>query len=295
MTQVDGVETCEQFDFGPFNVHQFSLDLDTLKIGRDHPQRRLGALRQRRARRRRLVLHQGSGRLSRQPRLPRRAARPLYDGRSDETSGNVVVAGGRGRVLGVAVRQLRPRPRSAQQGHGRDRGRDPHGAQPAGSPHRAGARQGVVTLGDGNVLRGAVEVADQDVETDAFASRTRRRARHHLGRHDAAPPRLGRSARSPAGRTQWSWSAYAQDSDTDQVVDELRVAGPGPRSIAAARSTTSRTATAAPRRAASSLLPRGHDVLFDVRRQLQAPHVRHAPRSPRPQRAAPAPSSRRPA
>ena len=31
MTRVDGVETSEQFDFGPFNVHQFSLDLDTLK------------------------------------------------------------------------------------------------------------------------------------------------------------------------------------------------------------------------------------------------------------------------
>jgi outer membrane receptor protein involved in Fe transport len=31
MTQVDGVETSEQFDFGPFNVHQFTLDLDTLK------------------------------------------------------------------------------------------------------------------------------------------------------------------------------------------------------------------------------------------------------------------------
>lgn len=31
MTQVDGVETSEQFDFGPFNVHRFALDLDTLK------------------------------------------------------------------------------------------------------------------------------------------------------------------------------------------------------------------------------------------------------------------------
>ena len=31
MTQIDGIETTEQFDFGPFNVHQFGLDLDTLK------------------------------------------------------------------------------------------------------------------------------------------------------------------------------------------------------------------------------------------------------------------------
>src|SRR5688572_29936395 len=31
LTQVDGVDTSEQFDFGPFNVHQFALDLDALK------------------------------------------------------------------------------------------------------------------------------------------------------------------------------------------------------------------------------------------------------------------------
>ncbi len=31
MTQVDGVDTSEQFDFGPFNDHQFTLNLDTLK------------------------------------------------------------------------------------------------------------------------------------------------------------------------------------------------------------------------------------------------------------------------
>ena len=31
MTQVDGVQTSEQFDFGPFNVHQVGLDLDALQ------------------------------------------------------------------------------------------------------------------------------------------------------------------------------------------------------------------------------------------------------------------------
>ncbi len=29
MTLVDGVQTSEQFDFGPFNIHQGSLDVDT--------------------------------------------------------------------------------------------------------------------------------------------------------------------------------------------------------------------------------------------------------------------------
>ena len=31
LTQVDGVPTAEQFDFGPFNVHQQAIDIDTLK------------------------------------------------------------------------------------------------------------------------------------------------------------------------------------------------------------------------------------------------------------------------
>lgn len=31
LTEIDGVPTAEQFDFGPFSVHQFSLDLDTLE------------------------------------------------------------------------------------------------------------------------------------------------------------------------------------------------------------------------------------------------------------------------
>jgi len=92
MTQIDGIETTEQFDFGPFNVHQFGLDLDTLKsaeivrsagssmYGSDalggvvsfftkDPADYLAGQR----------LHLG--------------AKVLYDGRAKDTSGNLVVAG----------------------------------------------------------------------------------------------------------------------------------------------------------------------------------------------------------
>ncbi|MDJ0837635.1 MAG: TonB-dependent hemoglobin/transferrin/lactoferrin family receptor [Acidobacteriota bacterium] len=31
LTRVDGVTTSEQFDFGPFNIHQYAVDVDTLK------------------------------------------------------------------------------------------------------------------------------------------------------------------------------------------------------------------------------------------------------------------------
>ena len=63
MTLVDGVQTSEQFDFGPFNVHQAGLDVDLLKTGRDRAQRQLRPLRRRRAGRRRVAVHQGPGRL----------------------------------------------------------------------------------------------------------------------------------------------------------------------------------------------------------------------------------------
>ncbi|MGC4082305.1 MAG: TonB-dependent receptor plug domain-containing protein [Vicinamibacterales bacterium] len=72
MTQVDGVGTSEQFDFGPFNVHQFTLDLDTLKSAEIMRSAGSALYRQRRARRRGLVLHQGSVRLSRRAQVPLR-------------------------------------------------------------------------------------------------------------------------------------------------------------------------------------------------------------------------------
>ena len=117
MTQVDGVETSEQFDFGPFNVHQFAARPRHAEEGRDRPQRRVVALRQRRARRRRLVLHEGSGRLPAQPRASTSARKTLY------RQPRVRHQRQRRRRrrppprAGVAVRQLRPRPRAAQQGH----------------------------------------------------------------------------------------------------------------------------------------------------------------------------------
>mgnify|MGYP005812901805 CR=1 FL=1 len=97
MTQIDGVDTTEQFDFGPFNVHQISVDLDTLKsaeivrsagssmYGSDalggvvsfftkDPADYLAGQR----------LHAGG--------------KVLFDGRASDASGNLVLAGGTQRV-----------------------------------------------------------------------------------------------------------------------------------------------------------------------------------------------------
>ena len=247
MTQVDGVETAEQFDFGPFNVHQFALDLDTLKsaeivrsagsalYGSDalggvvsfftkDPADYLGSR----------AFHSG-GKLG-------------FDGRSDETSANGVIAGGRGRVLGSLFA-------SGGRGHEyRNRGsvETEDATRTALNPQDRRSAQALgkvsVTLGDGNVLRGAAEITDQDIETDAFASRTptvlditsddtmRGSASRSISRSPAAA-RSGRGARSSRPATPNRWCASC--------------AWPAPpASIATAHSTTSRTATAARRRAA---------------------------------------------
>ena len=131
MTQIDGVETSEQFDFGPFNVHQFALDLDTLKsaeivrsagsslYGSDalggvvsfftkDPSDYLGADR----------FHFG--------------AKAMFDGRSDQRQRQHRHRRRARAAPGVGVPGLQRRARAEEQGHGGDRGADPHRAQPAG-------------------------------------------------------------------------------------------------------------------------------------------------------------------
>ena len=238
MTQVDGVETSEQFDFGPFNVHQFTLDLDTLKTaeivrssgsslyGSDalggvvsfftkDPVDYLGGREQ---------FHLG--------------AKTSFDGRGDEGTGNIVLAGGRPRAQASLFV-------SYVSGHEIDNQGDVDTELPTRTAPNPQDRQSiqalgkvVFTLGTGNVLRGIVEIVDNDIETQAFASRgvtvtgpistnvadvtsddTMRRRRVSVDH----------SLVDRGGLNQWSWNLYAQTSDTGQVVDEFRVtSGAGP-------------------------------------------------------------------
>ena len=204
MTQVDGVETSEQFDFGPFNVHQFSLDLDTLKTRRDRPQRRLVALRQRRARRRGVLLHQGSG------RLPRPAGRSTSAARRSTTAAPPTPAATSSSPAAAAAFRRRCSPATAAATSRGTRARstpqdaDADGAEPAGP--RAACRRSArssSTFADGNVLRGAVEVTDTEVDTEAYSSRTRRpahrRRRRRTTRCSAGASRsISRSSTGPA-------------------------------------------------------------------------------------------------
>jgi len=231
MTQVDGVETSEQFDFGPFNVHQFTLDLDTLKSAE-------------------IIRSSGSslygsdalgGVVSFYTKDPadylgaRRfyiGGKTMYDGRGGDASGNVAIAGGRSRVSASLFA-------SYANGHEpRNKGRveTEDARRTRLNPQDRDVSQALaklhVTIAPANVLRGALEVAHSDIHTNALASRgttaagpvvtnvaditsddTMRRQRASVDQAIA----------SLAVLDQLSWNAYLQSSDTSQVVDERRI------------------------------------------------------------------------
>lgn len=231
MTQVDGVETSEQFDFGPFNVHQFSLDLDALKsveivrsagaslYGSDA----LGGVVS--------FFTKDPADYLRGERI-RLAGKTTFDSRSDTASGNFVIAGGAGRTQASAFV-------SYGDGHEQDnRGEvaTEDAARTALNPQDRRTVQGVVKLvhrpSDGNLLRGTFEIADNDIETEAYSSRTVTVAGPSTTRvadidSDDTLRRwrasVDESLSARFGLDQLSWAAFVQRSETDQVVDERRV------------------------------------------------------------------------
>jgi len=225
LTQVDGVETSEQFDFGPFNIHQFSLDLDTLKSA--EISRSAGS-----------SLYGGDALggvvsfFTKDPgdylagRRVHVGARAVFDGRSNDTGWNSVIAGGAARLqTSLFV--------SATRGHEvttRGTHRSQNATRTAANPQN---REGLQALGKvvflpgrGHLFRLAAELADNNVETTGYSSRTATSldvvsddtmARRRLSADHTIENRFGLS--------QWRWDAYAQTSDTDQVVRELVASG----------------------------------------------------------------------
>ncbi|MGC4082304.1 MAG: hypothetical protein QM736_09405 [Vicinamibacterales bacterium] len=157
-------------------------------------------------------------------------AKTMYDGRSREGNGSVVLAGGARRVQGsLFVSYLNghePRNKGTVRTENATRTalnpQDRHGVQTLGKV--------VFPLADGNILRAAFETADTDIDTRAFSSRTA--ASTDVNSDDTMRRRrlsLDQSIMNRGGLTQWSWSLFAQQSDTDQIIDEVRpAAGPTP-------------------------------------------------------------------
>ncbi|MET0556934.1 MAG: TonB-dependent receptor [Vicinamibacteria bacterium] len=240
VTQVDGVETSEQFDFGPFNVHQFALDLDALKsveIVRSSGASLYGS-------------DALGGVVSFFTKDPADylagqsfhvAGKTTFDSRSDTASGNFVLAGGGPRTQASAFVSV-----------GRGHEQENRGAvesetttRTALNPQDRRTVQGVGKLvhrpSDGNVLRGAFELSHNDIETDALSSRTVTAAGPSTTRvadidSDDTLRRFRASVDQDLsgrlGLDHVSWRLFAQRSETDQVVDELRV------TTAAGRTTT---------------------------------------------------------
>ena len=230
LTQVDGVQTAEQFAFGPFSIHQAGLDVDVLKsveIVRSANSALYGSdalggvvslftkdpadyLRGRR-------FHVG--------------AKTTWDGRANETSGQLSLAAGTDRIQGSLFA-------SVQRGHEiRNQGvltttddtrTAPNPQDVAGSQLLAKL---VVTPSPGNMLRAAAEVYDTRVETEWFSDR----ARIALGslRYDTldsdavdTQDRLRVSLdHTLAGRQldYLSWRVHGHANDTSQVIDRERL------------------------------------------------------------------------
>ena len=230
LTQVDGVQTAEQFAFGPFSVHQAGLDVDALKsveIVRSANSALYGSdalggvvslftkdpadyLRGRR-------FHLGS--------------KTTWDGRAGELSGQVSLAAGTDRIQGSLFASVNRGHEIRNQGivaTTDDTRTAPNPQSVAGSQFLAKL---VVTASPGNVLRTTGEVYDTRVDTEWFSDR----ARIALGslRYDTLDSdavdtqnRLRVSLdHTLAGRgvDHLSWRIHGQTNDTAQVLERERL------------------------------------------------------------------------
>jgi hemoglobin/transferrin/lactoferrin receptor protein len=230
MTQIDGVETAEQFDFGPFNMHRQAIDLDTLKSAE-------------------IVRSAGSslygsdalgGVVSFFTKDPAdylrgrpfsAAGRTSFDGRTGETTGNIAIAGGGPRVEASLF---------VSYGRGHELGNQgtvpaQDGTRTTPNPQERSRTQTlgkvVVRLAPGNVLRGTLETADQQVDTDMFSSYgtvalgpITSRVSGVVGADTLTRRRfsIDHAVDNRLGLNQLSWQLYLQRNDVDQVIDEVR-------------------------------------------------------------------------
>ena len=230
MTQVDGVQTSEQFDFGPLSVHQVGLDLDALKsveIVRGansalYDSDALGGVVS-------LFTKDPTDYLG--GRNFHVGAKMTWDGRANDASGNLSLAGGGERLQGSLFMSAN------RGGEIRNRGtiETTDDTRTAPNPQDVVGTQVlaklVFTASPGNVWRAAAERYDTRVETEWYSDRalvdfgflsfatldadavdTQDRRRFSLD-HTL----VGR------GLDQVSWRVYSQFNDTSQIVDRERL------------------------------------------------------------------------
>ena len=230
LTQVDGVQTAEQFDFGPFSVHRAGLDVDALKsveIVRSANSALYGSdalggvvslftkdpadyLRGRR-------LHAG--------------VKTTWDGRAGELSGQLSLAAGTDRIQGSLFASVNRGHEVRNQGAlatTDDTRTAPNPQDVAGSQLLAKL---VVNAAPGNVLRATAEVYDTHVETEWFSDRVRiafGSLRYDTVDSDAVDTqnRLRVSldhTLAERGVDHLSWRIHGQANDTAQIIDRDRL------------------------------------------------------------------------
>ncbi len=230
MTQVDGVQTSEQFDFGPFNVHQAGLDVDTLKsveIVRSANSALYGS-------------DALGGVVSLFTKDPADylhgdrfyvGAKTTWDGRANDASGNLTLAGGGDRLQGSAFLSVN----RGGQIHNQGTVETANDTRTAPNPQDVRGAQVlaklVFTATPGNVWRTTAEVYDTRVGTEWYSDR----GRADLGflsydtvDSDAVDTQTRRRfsldhTLVDRGLDQVSWRLYGQFNDTSQVIDRQRL------------------------------------------------------------------------
>ena len=230
LTRVDGVQTSEQFDFGPFNVHQVGLDVDVLKsveivrsansalYGSDA----LGGVVS-------LFTKDPADYLRGRPH--HLGAKVTWDGRADGLSGNLAAAAGIGRLQGSLFASVRRGNEIRNKGDVETADDTRTAPNPQDVEDTQLLAKLVFTASPGNMLRGAAEVYDTRVETEWFSDRGLVDFGSFSFRNtdsDAVvtQDRLRLSVdHTLAGRglDQLSWRLHGQFNDTSQVVDRERV------------------------------------------------------------------------
>ena len=230
LTQVDGVQTAEQFAFGPFSIHQAGLDVDALKsveIVRSANSALYGSD----------ALGGVVSLLTKDPadylggRSFHLGAKTTWDGRASEVSAQVALAAGTDRLQGSLFASVNRGHEIGNQGTVAatdDTRTVPNPQDVAGSQLLAKL---VATPSPGNMLRTTAEVYDTRVETEWFSDRARiafGNLRYDTLDSDALDTqnRLRVSLdHTLAGRglDHVFWSVHGQANDTAQVIDRERL------------------------------------------------------------------------
>ena len=231
MTLVDGVQTSEQFDFGPFNIHQGSLDVDTLKtveIVRSANSALYGSD----------ALGGVVSLFTKDPADYLRQDQPFYvggkttwDGRADDVGVNVTLAGGGERVQASVFASLNRGGEIGNKGTVDTRNFTRTLPNPQETDGRQVLAKLVYNASPGNRLRVTAELNDTRADTDWLSNnRLIDFGRFsYLINESAALDTYKRQRfsidQNVAGRgiDLLSWQVYGQFADTAQVLDEERI------------------------------------------------------------------------